>query len=92
MDQPIPLQRQGGRRVTARAGRQGANSAPETASSIKLQAGFQLLTNSSWDSGRLTSTRKVAARDQLPRRDTHGILEMGTPRATQESKRLGPRR
>ena len=46
-------------------------SAPEMASSsTKLQAGSQLLTKTSWDSGWLTSTRRVAARDQLPRRDT----------------------
>ena len=29
-----------------------------------------LLTKTSWDSGWLTSARRVAARDQLPRRDT----------------------
>ena len=29
-----------------------------------------LLTKSSWDHGRLTSARRVAARDQLPRGDT----------------------
>ena len=66
MDWPIPDQRQGGRRATARAGRQGANSAPEAASPTKLQAGSQLLTKSSQDPGRLTSARRVAARDQSP--------------------------
>ena len=60
----------GGRRATARARRRGANSAPEMASSTKLWAGSQLLTNSSWDPGWLTSARKVTARDQLSRGDT----------------------
>ena len=55
------------RRVTARAGRQGANLAPEMASSTKLWAGPQLLTKSSWDPGQLTSTRRAAVRDELPR-------------------------
>ena len=53
--------------ATARAGRQGANSALEMASSTKLQAGSQFLTKSSWDPGWLTSARRVTARDQLPR-------------------------
>jgi len=66
--------------VTARAGRQGENSAPETASSTKLRAGFQLLTKSSWDPGWLTSARRVAARDQLPRRDTQHTSD-GAPAA-----------
>ena len=34
-----------------------------------------LLTKTSWDSGRLTSARRVAARDQLPRRDTRHTWE-----------------
>ena len=63
------------RRVTARAGRQGANLAPEMASSTKLWAGPQLLTKSSRDPGRLTSTRMVEARDQLPRRETRHTWE-----------------
>ena len=67
---PSPCQRQRGRLVTARAGRQGAILAPEMASSTKLWAGSQLLTRSSWDPGRLMSARRVAARDQLPRGDT----------------------
>ena len=37
-----------------------------------------LLTKSSWDSGQLTSARRVTARDQLPRRDTRHTWE-GTP-------------
>ena len=48
----------------------GAISAQEMASSTKLWAGPQLLTKSSWDPGQLTSTSRVAARDQLPRGDT----------------------
>ena len=48
----------------------GAISTPEMASSTKLRAGFQLLAKSSWDPGWLTSTRRVTARDQLPRGDT----------------------
>ena len=70
VDWPIPRQRQGGRLAPTRAGRKGANSAPETASPPKLRAGSQLLTKSSWDPGWLTSARRVTARDQLPRRDT----------------------
>ena len=63
-----------GRQVgTARARRQGTNSAPETASSTKPQAGSQLLPKSSWDPGWLTSTRRVAARDQPLRGDTWHI-------------------
>ena len=67
---PSPHRKQRGRWATARAGRQGPISAPEMASSTKLQAGSQLLTKSSWDPGRLTCARRVAARDQLPRGDT----------------------
>ena len=50
--------------------RKGANSSPETAFLTKLQSGFWLLTKTSWDSGWLTSTGRVTARDQLPRRHT----------------------
>ena len=52
----------------ARAGKR--QSWPQRGSSTKLQAGFQLLTKTSWDSGWLTSTGRVTARDELPRRDT----------------------
>ena len=45
------------------------NLGPRETSSTKLQAGFQLLTKTCWDSGQLTSTGRVAARDQLLRRD-----------------------
>ena len=44
--------------------------ATELASPAKLQAGSQLLTKSSWDPGWLASTGRVAARDQLSRRET----------------------
>ena len=54
-----------------------ANLAPETASSTKLRAGFWLLTKTSWDSGQLTSAGRVAARDQLPRRDTRARCHPG---------------
>ena len=47
-------------------GSQSRKGAPST----KLRAGSQLLTKTSWYSGRLTSTGRVTARDQLPRRDT----------------------
>ena len=80
MDQPILHRRQRGRWVTARARRQGANSAPEMASSTKLQAGSQLLTKSSWDPGQLTSARRVTARDQLPKGDTRHTWD-GAPTA-----------
>ena len=53
------------------------------ASSTKLWAGSQLLTMSSWDPGWLTSARRVAAWDQLPRGDTWH---------TREPERLGLRR
>ena len=69
MDRPIPRQRQRGRRATARAGRRGAISAPEVASSTKVWAGYQLLTKSSWDPGQLISTKRVTAKDQLSRED-----------------------
>ena len=60
--------RQGGRQETARVRRQGANSAPETASPTELRAGPQLLTKSSWDPGQLTSARRFAARGSAPQR------------------------
>ena len=47
-------------------GCQSRKGAPST----KLRAGSQLLTKTSWYSGWLTSTGRVTARDQLPRRDT----------------------
>ena len=83
--------RQRGRWATARAGRQGAISAPEMASSTKLWAGSQLLTKSSWDPVRLTSARRVAAWDQLPRGDTKHTW-YGTLVAHWETEWLGPGR
>ena len=56
--------------MRARARSQGATSTPEVASSTKLRAGSPLLAMSSWNPGGLTSARRVAARDQLPRGDT----------------------
>ena len=61
-------QRQGGRRGQPEPER--GNLGPREASSTKLQAGPRLLTRTSWDSGRLTSTGRGAVRDQLRRRDT----------------------
>ena len=69
----------------------GANLAPEMASPTKLRTGFRFLTKTSWDSGLLTSTGRVAARDQLPRRDPWHTGD-GCTTATQETKRLGPGR
>ena len=48
----------------------GQSQPQRLASSTKLWAGSQLLTTSSWDPGWLTSARRVAAWDQLLRRDT----------------------
>ena len=64
-----------GRQAVGSQSRKGAVLDPETASSNKLQPGSQLLTKISWDSGRLTSTGRVSARDQLPRRDTTYLRE-----------------
>ena len=70
MDWPLPLQEAERQAGESRAGKQGAISAPEMASSTKLGAGSQFLTKSSWDPGWLTSTRRFTVRDQLPRGDT----------------------
>ena len=65
---PSPTRdREAGRKSQSR---KGANLDPETASSAKLPAGSQLLIRTSWDSGWLTFTGRVVARDQLPKRDT----------------------
>ena len=48
--------------------------------SMKLRSGSQLLTKSCWDPGRLKSSRRVAARDQLPRGDTQHTWD-GAPAA-----------
>ena len=52
---------------------EGGNRVSREASSTKLQAGF--VAKTSWDSGRLTSAGRVAARDQLPRIDTRHTWE-----------------
>ena len=65
-----PLLEAGGQAGDSQSWKARGNSDPEMASSTKLQAGFQLLTKSSWDLGRLTSARRVTARDQLPRGGT----------------------
>ena len=48
----------------------GQSQPQRSAFSTKLWAGSQLLTMSSWDTGQLSSARRVAAWDQLPRGDT----------------------
>ena len=75
----------------ASCSQKGANLAPEMASPTKLRIGFRFLTKTSWDSRLLTFARRVAARDQLPRRDTWHTGD-GCTAATQETKRLGPGR
>ena len=72
--------RQRGRRATTRAGRWGAISTPEMASSNKLWAGSQLPTKSSSNPGWLTSAGRVTVRDQLPRGDTRHTWD-GAPTA-----------
>ena len=86
---PSPSQRQRGRWATARAGRQGAISTPEMASSAKLWAGSQLLTKSSWDPGWLTLSRRGAAWDQLTE-EIHSTPEMALLWHTWETEWLGP--
>ena len=68
-----PCWQQRGRQATARARRRGAISAPETTSSV--WASSQLLTKFSWDPGQLTSARRTAARDELPRGDTRNTWD-----------------
>ena len=48
---------------------------------------LQLLTKCSWDPGQLTRTRRVTARDQLPRGDTQHTSTHGTtlPLSSQET-------
>ena len=67
---PSPRQRQRGKCANSQSQKTGGNLSPETASSTNLWAGSQLLTKSSWDPGQLTSARRVAAWDQLPKGDT----------------------
>ena len=88
MDWPLPRLETDSRRAIGRTKRQGAISAPETASSTKLRAGSQLLTKSSWHPGQLTSTRRVT--EISSPEETHGIPETALVLCTQESKGLGP--
>ena len=74
MDRPIPHRRQAG---GGRQSRKGATVAPERHPLPNCKQ-TSLLTKTSWDSGRLTSAGRVAARDQLPRRDTQHTWEHGT--------------
>ena len=76
-----------GRQAGGSQSRKGAISAPEMASSIKLWESSQLLTKT-WDPGRLTCAGRVAARDQLPRRDTQHTWE-GVRTAHPENQAAG---
>ena len=71
---PFPHQRQAGKDSESQ---KGAIAAPERHHLPNCKEA-SLLTKTSWDSGWSTSTRRVAARDQLPRRDTRHTWE-GTP-------------
>ena len=62
-DRPIPHQRQAGKGSQSQ---KGAIAAPERHHLPNCNQAL-LLTKTSWDSGWSTSTRRVAARDQLPR-------------------------
>jgi len=73
-----------GKQAGCSQSQKAANSASEMAFPTKLQTDFWLLTKTSWDSGWLTSAGRVAARDQLPRRDTGHTREDATA-ATQET-------
>ena len=66
---PSPCWRLRGRQGTARTRSKG-QFRPQRWDPPPNWAGTQLLTNSSWDPGQLTSARRVAAWDQLPRGDT----------------------
>ena len=61
---PAHLLPEAERQVGGSPSQQGAILAPEMAFATKLRAGSQLLTKPSWDPGQLTSTWRVAARDQ----------------------------
>ena len=65
VDQPIPHWRQAGEGSQSQ---KGAIAAPER-HPIPNCKQTSLLTKTSWDSGRSTSAGRVAARDQLPRRE-----------------------
>ena len=65
-DRPIPCWRQAGEGSQSQ---KGAITAPERHHLPNCKQA-SLLTKTSWDSGWLTSAWRVAARDQLPKRDT----------------------
>ena len=66
MDRPISHLGQAGKGSQSH---KGAIAAPERHPIPNCKQTL-LLTKTSWDFGRSTSTRRVAAKDQLPRRDT----------------------
>ena len=66
MDWPNPCRGQAGEGSQSW---KGAIAAPERHHLTNCRQA-SLLTKTPWDSGRFKSTRRVAARDQLPRRDT----------------------
>ena len=71
MDQPIPCQRQAGEGSQSQ---KGAIADPER-HHLPNRKQASLLTKTSWDCGQSASTRRVAARNQLPRRDTQHTWE-----------------
>ena len=64
MDRPIPRWRQAGK---GSQNQKGAITAPERHPTPNCKQA-SLLTKNSWDSGQSTFARKIAAREQLPRR------------------------
>ena len=79
VDWPIARQRQAGEGSQSQ---KGAIAAPERHPITNCKQ-TSLLTKTSWDSGWSTSARRVAARDQLLRREKMCLLY------TQKTKRLG---
>ena len=84
MDQPISRWRQAGEGSQSQ---KGAIAAPERHPIPNCKQTL-LLTKTSWDSGWSTSIGRVAARDQLPRRDT-GTPEKACLLYTQKTEQLG---
>ena len=82
--QPIPCRRQAGEGSQSR---KGAIVAPGRHPTPNCKQP-SLITKTSWDSGRSTSTGRVAARDQLPRRDTRHTWE-GAPVVHPENQVAG---
>ena len=78
-----------GRCGTARGGRQGTSAvlALENSSPIKLWAGYQLLTMSSWDPGWFISAQSVRAWDQVPWGDAWPMQPL---QRIWEPEQLGP--